>query len=73
MGGLLGAGGGKGHVDPPPLKLLGGGCPPHPPLPTPMVLLISIVVKLGPTAFAISAGGACLNIFSLFYHFSIPI
>ena len=34
------------------------------------VLLIWIIVWQGPTALAIGAGGGCLDIFSLTYHFS---
>ena len=34
------------------------------------VLLIWIRVGQGPTALAIGAGGGCLDIFSLIYHFS---
>ena len=34
------------------------------------VLLIWIIVGQGPIALAIGAGGGCLDIFSLFYHFS---
>ena len=34
------------------------------------VLLISITVGQGPTALAVGAGGGCLDIFSLIYHFS---
>ena len=34
------------------------------------VLLIWIEVGQGPTALAVGAGGGCLDIFSLIYHFS---
>ena len=34
------------------------------------VLLIWIIVGYGPTALAVGAGGGCLNMFSLVYHFS---
>ena len=34
------------------------------------VLLIWITVGQGPTALAVSAGGGCLDIFTLIYHFS---
>ena len=34
------------------------------------VLLIWIIVGQGPTALAVGAGGVCLDIFSLVYHFS---
>ena len=34
------------------------------------VLLIWIIVGQGPTALAVGAGGGCLDIFSLAYHFS---
>ena len=34
------------------------------------VLLIWIIVGQGPTALAVGAGGGCLDIFSLIYHFS---
>ena len=34
------------------------------------VLLIWIRVGQGPTALAVGAGGGCLNIFTLVYHFS---
>ena len=33
------------------------------------VLLIRIIVGQGPTALAVGAGGGCLDIFSLIYHF----
>ena len=36
----------------------------------PGVLLIWIIVGQGPTALAVGAGGGCLDIFSLIYHFS---
>ena len=36
------------------------------------VLLIRIIVGQGPIALAIGAGGGCLDIFSLIYHFSFP-
>ena len=39
-------------------------------LPVPGVLLIWIIVGQGPIVLAVGAGGACLDIFSLFYHFS---
>ena len=35
-----------------------------------IVLLIWIIVGQGPTALAVGAGGGCLDIFSLAYHFS---
>ena len=34
------------------------------------VLLIRIIVGQGPIALAVGAGGGCLDIFSLVYHFS---
>ena len=34
------------------------------------ILLIWIIVGQGPIALAIGAGGGCLDIFSLIYHFS---
>ena len=34
------------------------------------VLLIWITVEQGPTALAVGAGGGCLDIFTLVYHFS---
>ena len=34
------------------------------------VLLIWIIVGQGPTALAVGAGGGCLDIFTLVYHFS---
>ena len=34
------------------------------------VLLIWIIVGQGPIALAVGAGGGCLDIFSLIYHFS---
>ena len=34
------------------------------------VLLIWIAVGQGPTALAVGAGGGCLDIFTLVYHFS---
>ena len=34
------------------------------------VLLIWIIVGQGPTALTVGAGGGCLDIFSLIYHFS---
>ena len=34
------------------------------------VLLIWIIVGQGPTAFAVGAGGGCLDFFFLIYHFS---
>ena len=39
-------------------------------LPVPGVLLIWIIVGQGPTVLAVGAGGGCLDIFSLAYHFS---
>ena len=39
-------------------------------LPVPRGLLIWIVVGQGPAALAVGAGGCCLDIFSLVYHFS---
>ena len=39
-------------------------------LPVPGVLLIWIIVGQGTTALAVGAGGGCLDIFSLIYHFS---
>ena len=39
-------------------------------LSVPGVLLIWIIVGQGPIALAIGAGGGCLDIFSLIYHFS---
>ena len=39
-------------------------------LPVLGVLPILIIVGQGPTALAAAGGGACLDIFSLFYHFS---
>ena len=36
------------------------------------VLLIWIRIGQGPTALAVGAGGGCLDIFSLVYHFSFP-
>ena len=39
-------------------------------LPVRGVLLIWIRVRQRPTALAVSAGGGCLDIFSLVYHFS---
>ena len=39
-------------------------------LPVPGCLLNWIVVGQGPTAFTVGAGGGCLDIFSLVYHFS---
>ena len=35
------------------------------------VLLIWIIVKQGPIALAVGAGGGCLHIFSLVYHVSL--
>ena len=35
------------------------------------VLLIWIIVGQGPTVLAVGAGGGCLDIFSLVYHFSL--
>ena len=40
-------------------------------LSVPGVLLIWIIVGQGPIALAPGAGGACLDIFSLVYHFSL--
>ena len=37
------------------------------------VLLIWIRVGQGPTALAVGAGGGCLDIFSLIYHFSFSL
>ena len=34
------------------------------------VLLIWIIIWQGPSALAVGAGGGCLAIFSLYYHFS---
>ena len=34
------------------------------------VLLIRIIVGQGPIALVVGAGGGCLDIFSLIYHFS---
>ena len=34
------------------------------------VLLIWIIVGQGPTALAVGAGGGCLDVFTLIYHFS---
>ena len=39
-------------------------------LPVPGRPTIWIIVGQGPTAVAVGAGGGCLNIFSLVYHFS---
>ena len=39
-------------------------------LPVPGCLLIWITVGQGHTALAVGAGGGCLDIFSLVYHFS---
>ena len=39
-------------------------------LPVTGVLLIWLIVGQGPTALAMGAGGGCLDIFSLVYHFS---
>ena len=39
-------------------------------LPVPGRPTISITVGLGPTAFAVGAGGGCLDIFTLLYPFS---
>ena len=39
-------------------------------LPVPGVLLIWIRVGQGPSVLAVGAGGGCLDIFSLVYHFS---
>ena len=35
------------------------------------VLLIWIIVGQGPIALAVGAGGGCLDIFSVIYHFSL--
>ena len=35
------------------------------------VLLIWMIVGQGPSALAVGAGGGCLDIFSLVYHFSL--
>ena len=35
------------------------------------ILLVWIIVGQGPTALALGAGGGCLDIFSLIYHFSL--
>ena len=40
-------------------------------LPVPGRPTIWIRVGQGPTALAVGAGGGCLNIFSLCYHFSL--
>ena len=48
----------------------GGGAMVLNKLPVPGVLLIWVRVRQGPTALAVGAGGGCLNIFSLVYHFS---
>ena len=34
------------------------------------VLLVWLVVGQGPTAFAVGAGGGCLDVFAPVYHFS---
>ena len=39
-------------------------------LPVPGRPTIWIIVGRGPTALAVGAGGGCLDIFSLVYHFS---
>ena len=39
-------------------------------LPVPGVLLIWFIVGQRPTALTVGAGGGCLDIFSLVYHFS---
>ena len=39
-------------------------------LPVPGRPTIWIIVQQGPTALAVGAGGGCLDIFSLVYHFS---
>ena len=39
-------------------------------LPVPGVLLTWITVGQGPIVLAVGAGGSCLDIFSLVYHFS---
>ena len=36
-------------------------------LPVPGVLLILIIVRQGPTALTVGAGGGCLDIFTLVY------
>ena len=41
-------------------------------LPVPGRPTIWIRVGQGPTALAVGAGGGCLDIFSLIYHFSFP-
>ena len=41
-------------------------------LPVPGVLLIWMIIGQGPIALAVSAGGGCLDIFTLLYLFSIP-
>ena len=37
------------------------------------VLLIWLIVGQGPTALAVGADGGCLDIFSLIYHFFLPL
>ena len=39
-------------------------------LPVPGYPTIWIIVGQGPTAFAVGAGGSCLDSFTLIYHFS---
>ena len=39
-------------------------------LPVPGLPTILIIVGQGPTALAVGAGGGCLDIFTLIYHFS---
>ena len=39
-------------------------------LPVPGALLIWSIVRQGPIALAVGAGGGCLDILSLVYHFS---
>ena len=39
-------------------------------LPVQGVLLIWVSVGQGPTALEVGAGGRCLNVFSIIYHFS---
>ena len=40
-------------------------------LPVRGILLIWVIVGQGPVALAVGAGGGCLDIFSLVYHFSV--
>ena len=35
------------------------------------ISLIQIMVGQGPTVLTVGAGGGCLDIFALFYHFSL--